>query len=43
MLQNIDKGRSESLGIDYKKLMQGGIIGTAILYDVKQYKKKTEL
>lgn len=41
--KNVDKKRSESLGIDYKKLIQGAIIGTAILYDVKQYKKKTEL
>ena len=40
--KNIDKGRSESLGIDYKKLVQEAIIGSAILYDVKQYKKKTE-
>ena len=38
----IDNGRSESLGIDYKKLVQGAIIGSAILYDIKQYKKKTE-
>ena len=43
MLKNIDNGRSESLGIDYKKLVQGAIIGSAIMYDVKQYKKKTEL
>ena len=41
--KNIYNGRSESLGIDYKKLVQGAIIGSAILYDVKQYKKKTEL
>jgi len=40
--KNIDNGRSESLGIDYKKLVQGAIIGSAILYDIKQYKKKTE-
>jgi len=25
--KNIDNGRSESLGIDYKKLVQGAIIG----------------
>jgi hypothetical protein len=41
--KNVDKGRSESLGIDYKMLTCGAIVGTAILYDVKQYKSKTEL
>jgi len=29
--------------IDHSELTYGAIIGSAILYDVKQYKKKTEL
>src|SRR6476660_2955997 len=41
--KNVDKERSESLGIDYKMLTSGAIIGTAILYDVKQYKNKAQL
>ena len=41
--KNVDKERSESLGIDYKMLTHGAIIGIAVLYDVKQYKSKTEL
>jgi hypothetical protein len=41
--KNVDKDTSESLGIDYGILMRGAIIGSANLYDVKQYKNKTEL
>jgi predicted transcriptional regulator len=41
--KNIDKETSQSLGIDYHTLTRGAIIGTAILYGVKQYKSKTEL
>jgi ASCH domain len=41
--KNIDKDTSESLGIDYGMLVRGAIIGTAVLYDVKQYRNKTEL
>ena len=41
--KNVDKERSESLGIDHNMLTLGAIIGTAVLYDVKQYKNKTEL
>lgn len=41
--KNVDKERSESLGIDYKMLINGAIIGTAILYNVKQYKSELEL
>lgn len=41
--KNVDKERSESLGIDYKMLTCGAITGTAVLYDVRQYKSKTEL
>jgi hypothetical protein len=41
--KNIDKERSEFLGIDHSELTYGAIIGSAILYDVKQYKKKTDL
>jgi predicted transcriptional regulator len=37
--KNIDK----DLGIDYNKLARGAIIGSAVLYDVKQYRNKTEL
>lgn len=41
--KNVDKERSESLSIDHNMLTRGAIIGTAVLYDVKQYKNKTEL
>jgi hypothetical protein len=41
--KNVDKERSESLGIDHNVLTYGAIIGSAILYDVKQYKNKSEL
>ncbi len=41
--KNIDKDRLESLGIDYEIFTLGAIIGTAVLYDVKQYKSKKEL
>jgi ASCH domain len=37
--KNIDK----DLGIDYNKLTRGAIIGSAVLYDLKQYRNKTEL
>jgi predicted transcriptional regulator len=37
--KNIDK----DLGIDYSKVTRGAIIGSAVLYDVKQYRNKTEL
>ena len=41
--KNVDKESSEFLGIDRNMLTRGAIIGTAELYDVKQYKNKTEL
>jgi hypothetical protein len=41
--KNIDTDRSEALGIDHNKLTRGAIIGSAVLYNVKQYKNKTEL
>ena len=41
--KNVDKERSDSLGIDHSKLIRGAIIGAAVLYDVKQYKNKKEL
>ncbi len=41
--KNIDKERSESLGIDQNNLICGAIIGSAVLYDVKRYMNKTEL
>ena len=41
--KNVDKERLEFLGIDYNTLIRGAIIGSAVLYDVKQYKNKTEL
>ena len=33
---------ASSLGIDYAKLTAGAIIGTAILYDVKEYKRNSD-
>jgi hypothetical protein len=39
---NVDKEKCESLGIDYNILDRGAILGTAILYDVKEYKNRTE-
>jgi ASCH domain len=41
--KNIDTERSEALGIDHNKLTRGTIVGSAVLYNVKQYKNKTEL
>ena len=41
--KNVDKERSKFLGIDHNVLIRGAIIGTAVLYDVKQYRNKTEL
>ncbi len=41
--KNVDKERLKSLGINYKMLTHGTIIGTALLYNVKQYKSKAEL
>ena len=40
--KNLDKERASSLNIDYSRLSQGAIIGTAILYDVKGYKSESE-
>ncbi len=40
--KKLDKERASSLNIDSTKLSQGGIIGTADLYDVKEYNSKTE-
>jgi hypothetical protein len=41
--KSIDKERSDSLGIDQNKFICGTILGSAVLYDVKQYRNKTEL
>jgi ASCH domain-containing protein len=41
--KNIDKERLDFPGIDHNKLISGAVIGAAILYDVKQYRDKTEL
>lgn len=41
--KNIDCERAAYLGIDYRMLTQGAIIGIALLYDVKQYKNRAEL
>jgi ASCH domain len=41
--KNIDKERLDSLSIDHNKLISGAIIGSAVLYDVKQYGNKREL
>ena len=40
--KNLDKERASSLNIDYTNLSQGAILGTAELYDVKEYKSKAE-
>jgi hypothetical protein len=40
--KKVDKDRCKSLGIDLTKLSMGAMLGTAILYDVKEYKSKTE-
>jgi ASCH domain len=41
--KDIDKERLDFLSIDHNKLTQGAIIGSAVLYGVKQYRNKTEL
>jgi hypothetical protein len=41
--KNVDLEWSEALGIDHNKLTRGAIIGSAVLYDIKKYKSKTEL
>ena len=41
--KKVDKERLESLDINHENLIRGAIIGTANLYDVKQYKSKAEL
>jgi hypothetical protein len=41
--KSIDKERSDCLGMDQNKFICGAILGSAILYDVKQYRNKTEL
>ena len=41
--KNIDKERLDFLGIDYNNLTLGAIIGSALLYEVKQYRNKIEL
>jgi hypothetical protein len=41
--QYYNKERLDFLGIDHNKLICGAIIGSAVLYDVKQYRNKTEL
>jgi len=38
--KNIDNGRSESLGIDYKKLVQGAIIGVQFCMTSNNIKRK---
>jgi predicted transcriptional regulator len=40
--KNLDKERAILLNINYAMLIRGAIIGTAVLYDVKQYKSKAE-
>ena len=40
--KKIDKERAKVLGIDYTNLSTGAIIGTAILYNVKEYKSEAE-
>ena len=41
--KNTDKERLDFLGINHNKFISGAIIGSAVLYDVKQYRNKTEL
>jgi hypothetical protein len=41
--KKVDKERSESLGINHQNLIRGALIGTANLYDIKQYMSKAEL
>jgi ASCH domain len=40
--KKIDKERAKALGINFTKLTKGAIIGTAILFDVKEYKSKAD-
>jgi hypothetical protein len=40
--KQVDEERASSLNIDHTKLSKGAIIGTADLYDVKEYKSKAE-
>jgi len=40
--KKIDKERAKSLGVNYTKLSTGSIIGTAILYNVKEYKSEAD-
>ncbi len=40
--KNLDEERASSLNIDYTKLNKGAIIGTADLYDVKQYTNNSD-
>jgi predicted transcriptional regulator len=40
--KNIDKDACERLDIDINKLAKGAIIGSAFLYDVKEYKNQEE-
>ena len=40
--KNLDKERAISLNIDYTNLSQGAIMGTAELYDIKQYKSNSD-
>ena len=41
--KNIDKERLDFLSIDHNKLTLGAIIGSAVLYDVKEYRNKLDL
>src|SRR5690242_5103740 len=41
--KNIDKERLDFLTIDHNKLTLGAIIGSAVLYDVKEYRNKLDL
>lgn len=40
--KNLDKERASSFNIDCTRLSQEAIIGTAELYDVKEYKTKDD-
>jgi anaerobic ribonucleoside-triphosphate reductase len=40
--KKIDKESAKALGINFTKLRTGAIIGTAILYNVKEYKSEAD-
>ena len=41
--KDIDKERSDFLGVDHNKIICRAIIGAAILYDIKQYRRRINI